>query len=534
MRLALLPFVALLLVAACGSDDDGTNGGNDRPGGGSGTDGTGSQNGPGGDGTSPPIPVTSCTVPATLVVTTTPTTKVGSGNAASCTEAALRTAVTAGGVITFDCGADPVTITVTSPLKPPIDKDTVLDGDGKITISGGDRTRIVSFATNDTRNGTPTLTVQRITFTKGKSTGTGPQDGGSAINVSGASVVAIDATFVDNHGPESGQDTAGGALYNFGGGKTTVVGSRFERNSCANGGALAVLGAELTIVNSVVANNVATGTGGNPGNGGNGGAATMDGENRTLTICGSTFQGNRGGAYGGAVFRTSYHTEPSNIDQTLFADNQIPDRDPSQCGALWLQGSKATITSSSFVRNSAKTVGAISIYDHMGAPAVIDMVNVTIADNQAWPQTDFTKTGLTGGITLGGSVTGTWQNVTIAGNSAQFASGISGDTKGLTITNSIVSNVAANEYTPLNCFDSGAKGAQNLQWPANNKGNNDKECVAGIQKADPLLGALTGENVRIPGAGSPAIGLGRSCPAIDQLGKARKTDACTAGAVEVP
>src|SRR5690349_14309069 len=37
-----------------------------------------------------------------------PTTVVGTGTAASCTFAALNTAVTAGGVITFHCGPDPV------------------------------------------------------------------------------------------------------------------------------------------------------------------------------------------------------------------------------------------------------------------------------------------------------------------------------------------------------------------------------------------------------------------------------------------
>ena len=42
-----------------------------------------------------------------------PTTVVGTGTADSCTFAAVDAAVTAGGVITFDCGPDPVTITVT-------------------------------------------------------------------------------------------------------------------------------------------------------------------------------------------------------------------------------------------------------------------------------------------------------------------------------------------------------------------------------------------------------------------------------------
>ena len=42
---------------------------------------------------------------------------VGTGSAASCTQAALDTALVGGGLVTFNCGADPVTITVA--VKPP-------------------------------------------------------------------------------------------------------------------------------------------------------------------------------------------------------------------------------------------------------------------------------------------------------------------------------------------------------------------------------------------------------------------------------
>src|SRR5689334_15531384 len=59
-----------------------------------------------------------------------PTTVVGTGTAASCTFDALDAAVTAGGVITFDCGPDPVTIAVTRTLNLPLMKDTVIDGGG--------------------------------------------------------------------------------------------------------------------------------------------------------------------------------------------------------------------------------------------------------------------------------------------------------------------------------------------------------------------------------------------------------------------
>jgi hypothetical protein len=298
------------------------------------------------------------------------------------------------------------------------------------------------------------------------------------------------------------------------------------------------LGAAMTLVNTVVANNATTGTGGNPGNGGNGGGADMDGRGRTLAMCGVVFTNNTANQHGGAVFRTSYENEPTTIDFSRFEGNQVVDVAGSQAGALYLQGTKVTITSTSIVNNKAKAGGAACFYEHGGpAPGQIDMVNVTIADNAAHPQADFTQTGLTGGIRVGDRVTGTWQNVTIAGNSAQFASGIGGASTRLTIQNSIIANTALNEYTPLNCNGAPANGSNDLQWPAGNKGNNDLDCVTAIQRADPLLGALEerdGMKVRVPGAGSPALGIGQTCPAVDQLGKPRKASGCTAGAVEVP
>lgn len=524
------------LGVACGDDRTKTPNGaaTDAAGG-----GTTPPSGPGvaDAGPVPPVPVTVCDPPAKLVDTTTPTTKVGDGTPGSCTEAALRAAVTSGGIVTFDCGAGEHTITVTSEMVVPNDKDTVIDGGGKVVLSGGDATRILALR-HSYEKGSPTLTVQRIKLTKGKSVGTAVENGGAAIYDLGGNVAVIDSEFTDNHGPVAGQDVSGGAVFAVGAGSLVVVGSRFSGNTCSNGGALGVLGASMTIVNTVVANNGATGTGGNPGSGGNGGGACMDGEKRTLAICGGIFTGNQGNAFGGAVFRTSYENEPTTIDQSLFDGNAVVDASPSQAGALYLQGSKVTITTTSIVNNAAKFAGAISIFEHGGpAPGQIDMVNVTIADNRAYAQPVFTDTGLVGGINVGDRVTGTWQNVTIVGNSAQFASGIGGASERLTITNSLLSNLASNEYTPLNCNGQSANGANDLQWPAQNKANADLDCVKGVQRADPLVAALEdrdGAKVRVPQAGSPALGLGKACPAVDQLGKPRKADGCTAGAVEVP
>ena len=85
---------------------------------------------------------------------------IGTGTAASCTSAAVLSAVDAGGVITFNCGANPVTITLSQTAK--VRNSTrklVLDGGGKVTLSGGGARRILYTDTCDTSLGTVSATA---------------------------------------------------------------------------------------------------------------------------------------------------------------------------------------------------------------------------------------------------------------------------------------------------------------------------------------------------------------------------------------
>ncbi len=512
----------MVILAACG----GSGGDDDAPGDGGNTD-------------APPLPPARCVAPIELVDTSSPTTVVGDGTPASCTAAALATAVAQGGIITFDCGAAEHTITVTAPLAAPTGTDTTIDGGGSIVLSGGNTSRILELV-HSFEKASPTLTVQRIALRDGRTTDvpntTETDQGGAAIFTLGGNIHAIDATFTDNHGPDTGQDVAGGAIYSVGAGEVTVVRSVFAGNSCSNGGAVSVLGSGLAIVDSVLDGNAATGNNGNPGNGGNGGASTMDGRGQPLTLCGATFTNNTANAFGGAIFRTSYENEPTTIDQSVFDGNQTPDGDIGQAGAVYLQGTAIAMTNTSITNNRSRFAAAMSVYEH-GAPApgVIDMTNVTIANNLVWEQDPFTETGLVGGINVGDRVTGSWVNVTLVGNKAQFASGIGGASARLTIRNTIIANDWLNDFTPLNCNGEPAAGEANLQWPENNQSNNDVACVANITHADPLMGALDADtHTRAPQSGSPAIGLGVNCPATDQLGNPRPASGCTAGAIEVP
>lgn len=568
---SVLPLAASLVLfsalSACDGGDQpaggsagassGGSGGAGASGGGTSSGGT-SSGGSGGSGgtTDPPDPpATVCDPPVSPVDVATPAAVVGDGTKESCTEAALDDALAGGGVIVFNCGGE-ATITVTQTKM--ITKDTVIDGGGDVTLSGGGAVRILAIDTGNFEALSPTLTVQNLTLRDGKSTGTpiplgtDIDGGGGAIYHLGGNVIVIDSVFLDNTGPEEGPDVGGGAIYGVGAGKTTIVGSAFAGNRCANGGAIGVLGGELTVVNSTLTSNEATGFGANyidqngnqAGRGGNGGAIVMDGKGKTLTICGSTVSGNTGGAFGGAVFRTSYASEPTNIDLSTFEMNQIPDHpnkdEPSAAGGLYLQGSTVTVNATTISGNASRGFVGLWILGHgPQAPAVANLTNVTIAGNTAWEQPVFTDTGLGGGLTIGDGTTGTVLNCTIAGNSAQFGSGIV-RVSPLVVKNTIISNNALNQYTPLNCTGSmyaqpSGQGDHNLQWP--NGLQDDMDCTPGIQRADPLLGQL-GDNggptkTILPTAGSPALGAGADCPPLDQRGEPRKA-ACTLGAVEVP
>lgn len=523
-----------------------------------------------------PRPPATCAVPAegTLVDTTTPKTKVGDGTPGSCTEAALRSALQGGGIITFDCGAAPHTITVASELK--IDNhagDLVLDGGGKITLSGGKKSRILwlnacvdPISPHCDTDPHPALTVQRLTFRDGASRDTventkETKTGGGAIFRHGGQLTVIDCDFYDNGCDPSGQDVSGGAITSQQSQKTLIVGSNFKGNSCANGGAVGSLQAAISIFNSVFDGNSATGSGGNRvpdpghagdtgGNGGNGGAIVIDGQNNVVELCGVTLARNVAHYAGGALFRTGYKGEAFSIRKSVVDSNVLdrlsfPQTDYDHynvaLGTLYLQGVHATIEQTSVTRNTTNGGAAGIFAEKMGAAGgVVDMVNVTIAANQV------TGTGLGGGL-FGGGASGLLTNVTVAGNRANFAGGIA-FASGYTLKNTIVASNARDDsdstgkWNPNNCFlPSGAcaSSGPNLQWPQTNASGKTDEpaCATGITFGDPQLGALQdnggghGETM-LPGAGGAAVGKGTGCPATDQRGQARSTSNCALGAVE--
>ncbi len=462
------------------------------------------------------VPAAVCERP-NLYDVSAPTAVVGDGTPDSCTAEALQQAATGGGTIVFNCGSSPVTITVTSQIT--FTKETVLDGGGTVTLSGGGTSRIL-YLDSGYDTPTPRLVVQRLSFRDGKSPAVGEDtaQGGGAIYRDGGSLTVLDSAFDNNMGPATGQDVAGGAIYGFGGGDIIIVGSTFTNNSASDGGAVGSLNGDLTIINSTFTNNAATGTDGNPGNGGCGGAIYQDGGSEKTSLCGVTIRSNTAGAIGGGVFRVSNDNSGSfAMDHTTVDDNRVTPTGDGNAGGLYLQGLSLSINASTISRNQAFYNGGIWINT-----CAAQLTNVTIAENTA-----FGSNG--GGVWLGNTVTGMMKNCTIANNrstaNGQIAGGIFG--AGLTLVNTLIANNTA-MYTPT-CNEERADGSGNVQWPGGSL------CTAMPLVADPLLGELGDyggdTQTMVPAAGSPAIGIGHDCPATDQRGNPRG-DPCTAGAVE--
>jgi hypothetical protein len=333
-----------------------------------------------------------CAIPtaAAAVDVSHPTTVVGSGTSASCTADKVVAAVAAGGIVTFSCGAAPITIVVPEMAiinDGGVTKDgsVTLDGGGKVTLSGGGKNRILRvnpcdvtlhYTTPHCNNqDTPHLVVQNIGFTAGAGLAEQVDQsgvfGGGALYVGGGTFKAVNVTFTNNRQTNAAgqlvQDLGGGAIYSVDSstpGTVYVVNCTFDGNSGINGGALGSIGTSWTILNSVFKNNSAVGHGLNPAQngtegGGLGGAIYNDGDGYTLTICGTQFLNNQANEIGsGAIFEVVDNLQGNlAIDQTTFTGNS--DNGDVQQGAkhpgIYVEArnkvdgtSGVTITSSTF------------------------------------------------------------------------------------------------------------------------------------------------------------------------------------------
>ena len=360
---------------------------------------------------------------------------VGSGTAASCTEAALNAAIAVAGSVTFDCGTSPVTLTITSTKT--IAADTSIDG-AKL-VSFDCRTRgfnvnagIVLTLSNLTITNAPAsasggavfnnhgiLNVTNSTFSfNGHSSfgaglggaiynigtlngtdstffanGNDPQRGGSGGAIYGGGINLTRCTFLGNHSRN------GGAIFGGGG---VITDSSFSGNYAAYGGAISGSGgeirsthfdgnsatvnsnsiggaivnsAQLSVVSSTFSNNGVGGFSGSPPNHA-GGAVYNSG---TLTVADSTFS-NNGVGLGGAIYNDCDFA-------TLAVTNSTFSGNGGAGGALF-NCNMAAVSNSTFTGNGGGAFGG-AIYS-VGAD--LTLTNSTLSANGA-PLGDGTQGG---------------------------------------------------------------------------------------------------------------------------------------------
>jgi hypothetical protein len=272
---------------------------------------------------------------------------VGTGTALSCTGDAVIAAVAKGGIITFDCGPDPVTITLDRPAKVVnnASQKVVIDGGGKITLSGGGRTRILYMNTCDEaqvfstahcdNQEFPQLTVQNLTLVNANSRNETKFAGGGAIYVSGGRFKVVNSRFFNNVCADNGPDVGGAGIRVFQQYQsqpvyvvnTTFGGAEGLGNTCSNGGGISSIGVNWVVVNSLFSYNHAVGSGGNPAQsgspgGGSGGGIYNDGATLTLSLCGTLVEKNVVKAFGAGVFFVSNnHQGTLRLKSTVIREN---------------------------------------------------------------------------------------------------------------------------------------------------------------------------------------------------------------------
>jgi len=286
-------------------------------------------------------------VEAGLADVTNPDQIIGNGTPESCTCDAVVDAVAQGGKIVFDCGPDPVVITMDRSAKVFNDAnpDIIIDGGGLVTLSGGGKTRILYMNTCDQdqawttshcqNQDHPRLTIQNLTFTDGNSKSETEYDGGGAIWVRGGRLKIINCRFFNNVCADLGPDVGGGAIRVFSQFEnlpvyivnSTFGGAEGYGNIGANGGAISSIGVSWTIINSLFSHNKAIGNGGNPAHentpgGGSGGAIYNDGNTMTLTVHGTRIEQNEVNAHGSAIFFvTNDHSGNIKIHDSVIQNN---------------------------------------------------------------------------------------------------------------------------------------------------------------------------------------------------------------------
>src|SRR6266545_1211425 len=334
-----------------------------------------------------------------------------------------------GGTITFDCGAGPHTILISSQKS--INAPTIIDGGGTITLDGQNAYRLFDVGA--------ALTLRQIVLTQGYFNG----DGG-AIRITDSGTLSLETSTIR----DSRATASGGAILSYG--PLTITNSVLENNQALNGGALypRFAGARTMIVGSVLRDNQATGT----TNGWGGAILAWDGA--PIAIEGSDIYSNTA-RFGGAIYNYAHSV------LTLRSNTRLRYNATALFGGGLYNAGTATLTDVTLSGNAAGEGGGL---DNEGM-ATLD--NVTVSGNSSQNAggglanfatatlTDVTLSGnssqnvgggLFNGTNLNSEGTATLTNVTFSGNSAQnVGGGISNLNSTASLTNVTLSGNTAGD-----------------------------------------------------------------------------------------
>jgi predicted outer membrane repeat protein len=406
---------------------------------------------------------------------------VGTGTPASCTSSALQTALTGGGLVTFNCGPSPVTIVSNTYV---ITADTTVDGGDLITLDGENLRQHFLVQTG------ARLTLQRLTLTRGNFA-----NGGSIYN-QGITVLA-NVTFDRNSASGNG-----GAIYNAAGGALVVNRATFSKNQVplgvGYGGAIASLG-NITVTGSLFTQNEARYGGG-----------LFVGGSALGEVINTAFSANKAQMFGGGLYM-------NNDSSAITVTHAAFDNNTAASGAgLGRSGGRLTVQHASFTDNTAVSQGGALNVSGVGVP--VRVVNTTFSGNVA-------SDSKGGGIFNNGTLE--LVNVTLKNNTNGVFNFGTGETT--LMRNSVLDNPGY-----LNCDGDGT--------PVTSNGynhSNDNSCALagpGDQNGlglDPKLGPrqVSFTAFHLPLAGSPLINAATNCSLFDQR-YALRPDACDIGAVE--
>jgi hypothetical protein len=499
----------------------------------------------------------------------------------SCTETALDTALSGGGLVAFSCGG-PKTINFT--FYKQIGDNTTIDGGGVITLSGNNTSPLFQVFFGKT------LTLTNITLANGYA---GPISGLSSGGIENiGTLVIVNGRLVNNRTWDGGgalhnygvakvsnsvfisnaAEIAGGAIYNDSGGVITLTTVTITHNLVTtttipsygggiyNEGQVTMNGGGLFNNVGISPTNYLFGGGGIYNNGNVSGQGIVNFNSVTL-------QGNHAGFAGGMYNfdgKTTLHSTTVDSNTSLITgggvfnsgsaavlkvyNSQITRNSSGLGGGFYLGGSGASVVISQtrVSQNTAPTslgggirnFGSLSIYqstiDHNTAlngggiankGGGIYAENSTFSANQAGETAVFDTT-----VSLGGGIfselnssTILLVNVTINQNQAIVGAG-------LEITNVAVltmRNTAIGDTCDVgSVFDSGGNHAV------------DSNCLTTTNanlKLGPLMNNGGSTPTHLPLSGSPLIngGINSGCPSVDQRGKSRPYNVtCDSGSVE--